>query len=707
MSDAVDEASADGAESVPAGASWGPGLAFGGAALAEGLVALHASATGGASAVDALGAALLGAATVAALLWPLAALTVPLRRSVGVRGLAEGLRRGLGGGVGRGSLGLALAMAMLVAGVGVVVGALVGRWFVSAMSPRFAALGTALATIGAAALALVLAAGLGGLLARGLGRLSEDARARGAKVLLVLGPIGLAFLIVAFLPVYYAFAPFGAVAGLSAGALLRRRASARAVRNTRIGLSALAVSCVLLAWVPASTLTPVVYQTPYAGFALGAVQSFFDADGDGYSRVLLGGDCDDQNPSIHPVAEDIVGNGIDENCSGADAGRYTPPPPLVFERPAAMPERLNVVLLMVDALRPDHMGFAGYERETTPELDRFQREAVWFRNAYTTAPSTRFALSTLFTGKDPRRVPHRDLGHNRFQLLPAATTVAERLRSARYDAVGYTISYVMHHNLGLGEGFREWRTPWPVDDWAQIYGVAAEQTTDAGLRFLEGRGEGATPFYLYLHYRCTHDPYVAHDEWDFGDDPVGRYDSALSYCDQQIHRFLEGLESGGEAERTAIVLLSDHGELFGEHGLENHGNSLFENDVRIVMLLRAPGLEPAIVDRPVSLADVAPTVYELASVEAPADLDGRSLLTEQPVERPLFFFTDLWRGTVRHQAAGVLVWPHKYLRDQVTGAEHLFDVSADPEEERDLAASDSRRRSALAEILDGYLAYAR
>lgn len=686
------------------------------AALGEGAVAGVACArsggTTGASAVAAIVAAgllLLGGV-------PLAAAAAALLGRPASLALGRALSTALGGERGRPALATALALGAV--GLAVLAGTLLGARFVAAMSGPFAGAATALVTIAALALGLLLAAAAGRWGDRALARL-EGRAGHWRRTLRLLAAVALPVAVLAAtlltLPPAYAVAPTAAVAG---GLIVTRRAPRLGRRGALAALIVVAAWSVIAALAlprsDARAQAAVLYRAPWVGLGLGAVRSAFDADGDGYSRVLLGGDCDDTDPNVHPAAHDVPGNGIDENCSGRDAGQYTPPPPASSDAFASrLPERPNLLLVQVDALRPDHLGSEGYHRPTSPNLDRFRHDATWFERAYTPAPSTRFAMASTFTGDDARRVPHEALGGNRMKLLPGAETVAERLQPLGYERVGYTISYVIHHNKGTGQGFDVWQTPWPVDDWKQAYGQAAEITSDAALDYLEGvPADGSRPYMLFLHYRCTHDPYIAHAEWDFGDAPVDRYDSALAYCDQQLGRVLDRVDARGDRDRTAVFIFSDHGELFGEHGLENHGNSLYEPDVRILMLARVPGGERRTVSTPVLLTDLAPTLAQLVGLEPAEGTVGRSLLPammgeEEAQDRPLFLFTDLWRGTIHYEASAVLRWPLKLIRDRRTGSVELYDLAEDPGERVNLEASRPAARSELAELLDSYEAWAR
>ena len=692
------------------------------AALAEALVASWAVRSAGGELLAALGAFFGTLGVLWAVIAPLALALGFLGSRRSVRRLGRAWAEGLGASEGGRERRLVAAMVGGVAlAVALVSSARIGLLFIGAMSPRFAAFASAAATLLLVTISLVLCAPLGTLLARSFDRLAAKAPrklsdAMGWIVWALVGAV-LVGAVAAFLPGRYVPLPVGFWLGiLLVWRLAQRDSLPRAVRGTR-GWAWVAAPLVFglamvvaLPQLPTATQSALLYRTPYAGLLLGAVQQTLDRDGDGHAAILLGRDCDDSDPAIHPGATDVPDNGIDENCSGSDTRVYQPPRPPELARPASLPDRPNIVLIQLDALRPDHLGFAGYDRDTSPRMDRFKETATYFRNAYTPAPSTRFAMSSLFTGRDPRRVPHEDLGHNRFRLLPTASTLAEELASRRYDRVGYTITYVVQHNLGLGQGFRVWETPWPVDDWARIYGQAAEWTSRSALTYLSQRPETSPdPYFLFLHYRCTHDPYIKHDEWDFGDRPMDHYDSALRYCDQEIGRVLDALEARSDYDRTAVWLFSDHGELFGEHGLENHGNSLYEPDVRVLLLGKVPGATAREVEPPVSLTDLAATIRDLTGLPTEAN-DAWSLLPtmfgddhEEP--RPLFLFTDLWRGTVHVELDGVLRWPLKLIRDQRTGATELYDVASDPEERDDLSGSRDEEQSELSELLDGYGAY--
>jgi arylsulfatase A-like enzyme len=687
-----------------------------GAVAGEAMAATSAAAGAGLSGAHAL---LSGVLCGLLLLVPGAPLGIGAALFVGwgaFGALTHAARQALGGPEASGAVALASLGACL--GLVVLMGMPVSEALFDAMSARFAAFSTNAAILALALLVLPLGIPLGRALAFGGARLGRAPLA--ARLMRPwLGALLLAALLLTLgarlLPLRYLAAPVTALLALSVALAWR----VRAPRARHLGwviappllLLVLALpSVVLIEAAPAPVQDVLLYRTPFLSLALGGAHRALDRDGDGYSPFLVGGDCDDRDPKVHFGAPDVPGNGVDENCSGRDARRYRPAPPPTASAPAAAP--MNHVLILIDALRADHLSHAGYARPTTPNIDRFRDQATWFKYAYTPSPTTRFAMGSLFTGLHPLRLPHKPGRGNRFRLLSKADTVAERLAKAGYDRVGYSISYVVQHNKGTGQGFRLWKTPWPDKDWKKVRGEAAPITNEAALKFLkQKRNTDEKPFHLFLHYRCTHDPYVKHDEWDYGDRDVDRYDSALNYCDQHIGALLEALAARDDYDRTVVALFADHGELFGDHGLTNHGNSLFEADVRVPLLLRVPGHARRTVEVPVSLADLAPTLLETAGIEAPQGLDGWSLLPllsegadEGPWRaRPLFLYTDVKRGSAHYLSAGVLRWPLKAIRDLKTGHRALYDVRADPGEIRDLSVSMGARLDQLDEEIESIL----
>jgi arylsulfatase A-like enzyme len=288
----------------------------------------------------------------------------------------------------------------------------------------------------------------------------------------------------------------------------------------------------------------------------------------------------------------------------------------------------NLLLISVDALRPDHLGIYGYERNTSPHLDELFADATRIERCYTVIPGTIPAVVSLHTGVYPYRLPWVTPNE---RVTSRATTLAERLK-----AQGFTTTYVNYmlyitKRGGLDQGFDEvvvnpvtaagTRTPKEEDKYERD-GPMMEAVDERVARMAADK---ARRHFMWLHFVAPHEPYIHHDGVKpFGRKALDRYDGEIRYFDTQLGRLVDGLREGGLLDDTLVVLVADHGEAFGEHGKRKHGHTLFEEDVRIPCLVRAPGGEPHVVDGPGAIVDVVPTVMDLLGLPRPADLDGVS-----------------------------------------------------------------------------------
>lgn len=417
-----------------------------------------------------------------------------------------------------------------------------------------------------------------------------------------------------------------------------------------------------------------------------------DLDGDRHSWGFGGRDCNDFDPRIHPGTLDEPGDGIDLDCFAGDGapvidmhgdGAYG-------ERPAATPARPNFVLITIDALRPDHLGIEGYARDTSPNIDAFARDAVRFRDVL--APSSRSirSIPAMFTGLYPSQIAY---GNEYLYpgLLRENTTLAEVLKENGWQTAVTMGTDYFHRVNGFYQGFDD------VEE-VMIYKPPRDQTVDRALVQLDRLTASGEPFFQWVHLFHVHAPYLSPPYPSrYGEEHVDKYDTEVGLADAEVQRLLSALEQRGVDERTVVILASDHGEAFREHGHLGHARTLYEEEVRSVMMMRIPGVSGRRVDATVSLIDLTPSVLNLADIPIPHPMPAQSVVPlatgERQADPERWLFGELLPDgmfpydikTIRRGDIKL----HWWVRE---GTIQLFDLAADPGERRDL--SDERREHA-------------
>jgi arylsulfatase A-like enzyme len=367
---------------------------------------------------------------------------------------------------------------------------------------------------------------------------------------------------------------------------------------------------------------------------------------------------------------------------GVDAAPVWSPPRVVVpdHRPApgATTPR-SVILVSLDTLRADHLSSYGYPRETSPAIDRRLAAAgTLFTDVSTTFPLTNVAHMALMTGLYAESQP----------TAPASPTMmADVFRAAGFTTQAFTEDGMVTGAFGFWSGFDAFvERPFVGDE-------RGRGTFRDGAEFL--RTHGGRPFFLFLHTYKVHHPYAfgpryaqrfaEPDAWSLpGLDPhvppehrpnMDAYDRAICEVDDQVAELLDALEGHGLEREVLLVIVSDHGEAFGEHGALQHGTAAHQEQLHVPLILRGPGIPPARrIDDPASLVDVAPTVFDLLGLPPLASPDGRSL---RPLldggslpPRPIYF---AWMG-----GSGVRSGQWKAHRTRA-GVE-IFDLARDPRE---------------------------
>jgi arylsulfatase A-like enzyme len=365
----------------------------------------------------------------------------------------------------------------------------------------------------------------------------------------------------------------------------------------------------------------------------------------------------------------------------------------------------NVILIIIDTLRQDHLGYCGYERSTSPNIDRLAASSLRFTNAYSQAPWTTPSVGSLLTSRYPTSL---GIMKRESPLPQEVPTLAEMLRDAGYQTGAVISNRMCSQRWSFDQGFEDF-------DESTIEGYphgSSAAVTERAIELVERYQDG--PFFLWVHYFDPHFGYRQHEEHLFtGDQPyqgwirpdtlmkainerldeldaddlnhlVDSYDSEIAYTDHHLGRLLDRLRELALLDSSMIIFTADHGEEFLDHGGLSHGPTLYQEVVKVPLLIKVPGVPPGEIREPVSLLDLVPTVLDWLGL-ASTELEGRSLLAAEAAgheEPPRAVLTE----RAKHkQPWAIIDGELKYIMGRRAGTGELYDLSVDPGEQSNIA----------------------
>jgi arylsulfatase A-like enzyme/Flp pilus assembly protein TadD len=281
-----------------------------------------------------------------------------------------------------------------------------------------------------------------------------------------------------------------------------------------------------------------------------------------------------------------------------------------------------VILISIDTLRADHLPVYGYTKVRTPNIDALAAGAAVFEQAWSHAPQTLPAHTSILSGQLPFETGVRD--NVGFTVRPDQWLIQKALGARGWPTGGFVSAFVLRKAAGLGQGFDTYDSEMPPSSGELSIGQVqrkGEDTLAAAEKWLEGRQAGK-PFFLFFHIYEPHKPYAPPPRFA----AYAPYDGEVAYADEIVGRLFDRLRAMDLYDRATIILLSDHGEGLGDHGEQEHGLFLYRETTHVPLIIKLPGQRgQKRIAAPVQHIDIAPTILDLAGAPKEASLNGRSL----------------------------------------------------------------------------------
>jgi choline-sulfatase len=397
-----------------------------------------------------------------------------------------------------------------------------------------------------------------------------------------------------------------------------------------------------------------------------------DLDRDGFN---LSFDCDDTDSRIYPGGIDFPLNAMDEDCDGFD--NYT---------------GVNILLITIDCLRADHLGFYGYNRSTTPNIDRLASLSQVYLNSYSHVPWTQPSIASLFTSKHPK-----DIGISEINdvISKKEVMLAEVFKSNGYQTEGYYSHIFFKPNLGYQQGFDNYDGT-VLKKGGHIHSIVSSEYLSDRVINRFNAGDITNPFFIWIHYFDPHKDYKNHKGFVFGSSPLDRYDSEIAFTDFHINRIIELLKEKDYFKKTIIVIVADHGEEFNDHGGEGHAQTLYEEVIHIPLIIYMPGAKHKVLENIVVMTDIAPTLVDIAGLSKPEEFDGQTLFEKED----MIVYSENYRNN-RIQK-GIIEKKYKLIFDGKNNKTELYNLERDPYEKNNIITLEEEQSMKLKNKLFKY-----
>ena len=388
----------------------------------------------------------------------------------------------------------------------------------------------------------------------------------------------------------------------------------------------------------------------------------------------------------------------------------------------------NVIIISVDTVRADHLGCYGYERETMPNICDFAKDSLIFENAFSHTPITFPSHTTMLSGK----YWYQHQANFSEKISSNLPLLAEILRDEGYDTGGFITGLHLSERSGIDRGFQTY------EEWNKLEVNRTQNGSEAELskdtlavrperfnnRISSWLDESEEPKFLFAHYFYPHHPYeppekfdifkpqkpkypvpppketedigeIAKAIWKFTQKNItaedrrmqrliGKYDASLRHTDHYVGDLLDDLERKGHLEDSVIIITSDHGEAFNEHGLMLHGSDVYNEQIKVPLIVKYPNEDPGRIESPAGLVDITPSVLDAVNISVDEKFKGKPL----PYSDQRYIISESMNMTFEEfkpRNRAIIRYPRKLIVKK--NAKFLYNLKDDPMETNDLSSN--------------------